>query len=88
MTEISGKSLSRISTSGKLSHLTHDVEHLNKNYKAENDRIKRILQMLQGYNRQPCDKQTLRRVRSGDDLRKAGLWKISHTCRLRKFLMD
>lgn len=85
MTE-AAKSLSRISTSGKLSHLTHDVEHLNKNYKAENDRIKRILQMLQGCNQSVGTPAPLRKVRSGNDLHHPGQWKVSRTCRFRRFI--
>jgi hypothetical protein len=46
MTEGKRNTLSRVSTTSKLSRLTHDVEGLNKNYKDENERIKRILQML------------------------------------------
>lgn len=43
--------------------------------------------MLEGYNQDKSDVNSLRKVRSGGDLHKVGLWKVNRTCRLRKFLM-
>jgi hypothetical protein len=58
MTEGKRNTLSRVSTTSKLSRLTHDVEGLNKNYKDENERIKRILQMLRAIHRQSLSNLT------------------------------
>jgi hypothetical protein len=88
MTEGKGKTLSRVSTSGKLSRLTHDVEGLNKSYKDENERIKRILQMLQGHSPKIVEEShNNRKSCSATNLYKTGVWKVHRTCRLRRFLM-